>query len=181
MYPETIGNIHLSQSLFVNIYLWLLCRLKIWVSNWLLCYDFTSPRSCVNQFRVSTYLDGHMTVSQNLIFQIKILQVSDKFQKTYSYLNNWLTRYFLWKLLLQIAISDVHRDVPYLPPDLPRSLTQVSQSKSRICHYVTPKMRAPMKICLAEVFFVSSGTWPRNLPMLAGYLSSNLKLYNHYS
>ena len=31
--PETIGNIHLSQSLFVNIYLWLLCRLKIWVSK----------------------------------------------------------------------------------------------------------------------------------------------------
>ena len=116
-YPETISNIHLSQSLFMNIYIWLGCRLQIWVSNWLLCYDFTSPRSCVNKFRVSTYLDRHVTVSQNLtlIFQIKILQVSDKFQTTYSYLDNWLSRCFLWKLLLKVAISDVNNDVPYLP------------------------------------------------------------------
>ena len=53
-YPENIVNIHLQQSLFVNTYLWLDYQLQIWVSNWLLCYDFTSSRSCVNQFRVST-------------------------------------------------------------------------------------------------------------------------------
>ena len=36
-------------------------------------------------------------------------------------------------------------------------------------HRVTSKIWLHLKLCTAEVFFVSSGQWPRNFSMFAGY------------
>ena len=60
------------------------------------------------------YLDGHITVLplQNLIFQIKILQVCDKFRKTYMYLDTLISvfkfvqYYFCAPLGAQIEVAN---------------------------------------------------------------------------
>ena len=46
---------------------------------------------------------------------------------------------------------------------------QPSQSKNKVGDGATPRKGESLKVCSAGVFFLSSGTWPLNLPMFAGY------------
>ena len=68
-----------------------------------------------------------------------------------------------------MAISYANYDIQYLPPDLPKLHKQASRSKITVGHEITARIWPSLKLCTTDVLFVSSGTWPRNLPMLAGY------------